>query len=542
MDFLRVPSTGQQHGAGSAGDSLVVSSSHGVQSNHHTHAHHQNNHNQAAQQLIISSQGQVGGSSSSSLFTGNILSGLGSTMSGNSDSGPILYMEPNRTSAIEDIRSVIIYISFATLLLGFLIIFPGIRHDKIPTFLCIPTSLVVTCIIFAALTGTTWHVSEAPISAAYKAFSRDRIQGELSVKIGLQSVNITLRAHKYYILHATHGPMMMDNLAPSSMVSSMSSSSSLSSPSSSVPPPSESQTVLFSSLADTSTMTTSDVTVDPLITENPFTQPALASEVERSEVDEAFESSSETNKQTRTIRQSLSNRGQTLATTTRNSTRSSVPKRRNNNTNINTNNNDTKPSSSSIQDKDNNQDKLTTTNFSTNFKINKQDSRLLSATQDHDQHSSKLLIKGQKYSIKRINVDINYNERFYWIEPNQMRQEHHNALKRGLPYPILTVVEYLSQDEAGFSWSRQYRLAGYYAYIQLSLTLCLCALMFLFHCAAPEYAIYTLQLIGCLLLLTNFTYAMLVPRGDQSLVIPFEGESLTFDFGFDFWLVLIGGK
>lgn len=44
-----------------------------------------------------------------------------------------------------------------------------------------------------------------------------------------------------------------------------------------------------------------------------------------------------------------------------------------------------------------------------------------------------------------------------------MRQEFHKALERGLPYPILTVAEYLSQDEGGFSWSRQYRQAGYYA-------------------------------------------------------------------------------
>lgn len=283
--------------------------------------------------------------------------GVGVGIGLGSENGPILYSEPNRTSAVEDIITIVIYVFIVTVFLSFFVILPGIRTEKFPTFLCITTSLLVTSIILIALFGTTWHVGDAPISAAYKAFSRDRIQGDLSVNIGLQSVNITLRAHKYYILHSSHGPMIMEN----------------------------------------------------------------------------------------------------------------SPR------------------------------------------------------------------------IKRLNVDINYNERFYWIAPNQMRQEHQKALERGLPYPILTVVEYLSQDEAGFSWSRQYRLAGYYAYISLWLSLCVCVLMFILHCAAPKYGIYTMQCLGCLLLFTNFTYATLVPRGEQKLVIPFEGQSLSLQFGWNFWIVLIGG-
>lgn len=321
-----------------------------------------------------------------------------------SENGPILYSEPNRTSAIDDIRSVVIYIFIITIFASFFLILPGIRYEKLPTFLCITTSLIVTSIILVTLFGTSWHVSEAPISAAYKAFSRDRIQGDLSVKIGLQSVNITLRAHKYYILHATHGPIMMDN------------------------------------------------------------SPILAS------------------------------------TTTQN----------------------TKPPNTQQVQSTPSTSTTTTTTLQTTVKTQQ-------------------VIQMQKYTIKRVNVDINYNERFYWIEPNQMRQEHHKALERGLPYPILTVVEYLSQDAAGFSWSRQYRLAGYYSHITLWLSLGASILMFILHCAAPKYGIYTMQVLGCLLLLTNFTYAILVPKGEQKLVIPFEGQSLSFEFGWHYWLVLFGG-
>ena len=48
-----------------------------------------------------------------------------------------------------------------------------------------------------------------------------------------------------------------------------------------------------------------------------------------------------------------------------------------------------------------------------------------------------------------------------------MKQEFQRALAKGLPYPILTVAEYLSQDGEGFNWGRNYRLAGYYTSITL---------------------------------------------------------------------------
>lgn len=63
--------------------------------------------------------------------------------------------------------------------------------------------------------------------------------------------------------------------------------------------------------------------------------------------------------------------------------------------------------------------------------------------------------------------DIDFNERFHWEEPDQIQREFRSALQKGLPFPILTVVEYFSLDEAGFAWGRHYREAGYYAGILL---------------------------------------------------------------------------
>ena len=63
--------------------------------------------------------------------------------------------------------------------------------------------------------------------------------------------------------------------------------------------------------------------------------------------------------------------------------------------------------------------------------------------------------------------DINYNERFDWHGTNEMMEHYHDALVRGLPFPILTVAEYFSLSQEGFNWGGDYRAAGYYASVLL---------------------------------------------------------------------------
>ena len=46
--------------------------------------------------------------------------------------------------------------------------------------------------------GSSWHVAEAEISSAYKAFSTDKIMGKLGVYIGLAHANVTLEAMPIY--------------------------------------------------------------------------------------------------------------------------------------------------------------------------------------------------------------------------------------------------------------------------------------------------------------------------------------------------------
>jgi len=62
---------------------------------------------------------------------------------------------------------------------------------------------------------------------------------------------------------------------------------------------------------------------------------------------------------------------------------------------------------------------------------------------------------------------IDYNERFTWCGPTDMTDEYSRSLSKGLPFPILTVAEYLSLDDEGFRWGRIYRKAGYFSAITL---------------------------------------------------------------------------
>lgn len=135
--------------------------------------------------------------------------------------------------------------------------------------------------------------------------------------------------------------------------------------------------------------------------------------------------------------------------------------------------------------------------------------------------------------------DIDFNEQFRWDAANDMQNSYRLAIKRGLPYPILTVAEYFSLGREGFAWGGQYRAAGYFASIMLWASLASWLLMNLLLVAVPRYGAYTKIVTGLLLISTNLGYSWLVPK--PPLIIIVEGGRLTFHFGWCFWLNLVAG-
>ncbi|XP_077298544.1 dual oxidase maturation factor 1 mol isoform X2 [Arctopsyche grandis] len=135
--------------------------------------------------------------------------------------------------------------------------------------------------------------------------------------------------------------------------------------------------------------------------------------------------------------------------------------------------------------------------------------------------------------------DVEFNERFNWLEPGGMAASYGAALRRGLPFPILTVAEYLSLGQEGFAWGGQYRAAGYYAGILLWVSFASWLLMNLLVVVVPRYGGYLMVGTGCWLLASALGYWALLPACPLSVQL--EGGRLLFTLGWCFWLVIVAG-
>lgn len=253
------------------------------------------------------------------------------------DGGPTLYSYTNRTPVTGDVRLITIFVIFCTIFTAFLIIFPGIRKEKLSTFLTVTLSLFVGTSIQVAQYGSSWHTTSATIIGSFSAFTKQRMTAEIGGYIGLMHINITYR----------HTPINMDV------------------------------------------------------------------------------------------------------------------------------------------------------------------------------------------------ADVEYNERFLWRTPYEMRNMFKEALARGAPFPIVSLVEYFSFHQEGFSWGTKYREAGYYATIMLWTGFASWMLMNLLLIVVPRYGAYSMIFTGVCLLFTNLIYWKLLPS--EPLVAHVDGSILIFNFGWNYWLVLIAG-
>uniref|UniRef100_A0A183CAA5 Dual oxidase maturation factor 1 n=1 Tax=Globodera pallida TaxID=36090 RepID=A0A183CAA5_GLOPA len=105
--------------------------------------------------------------------------------------------------------------------------------------------------------------------------------------------------------------------------------------------------------------------------------------------------------------------------------------------------------------------------------------------------------------------ELYYNERFDFDDVSGM--EVNEWLEKGLPYPILQVVEYLSVDRTGFLWGKQYRLAGYYTHAALWLAFAIWILQIILLGALPHRFGLVAFVCGLAILFADFVYLCLTP-------------------------------
>ncbi|KAK6746263.1 hypothetical protein RB195_012400 [Necator americanus] len=109
-----------------------------------------------------------------------------------------------------------------------------------------------------------------------------------------------------------------------------------------------------------------------------------------------------------------------------------------------------------------------------------------------------------------VQEGILYNERFSFAEVNKMEKELSNALTKGLPFPILKIIEYLSGD--GFGWGRQYRVAGYYTACMLWLSFYTWIISFVCLAFLPHYFARCIFYTGTFIGIGDLIFVLNIPR------------------------------
>ncbi|XP_021933136.1 dual oxidase maturation factor 1-like isoform X2 [Zootermopsis nevadensis] len=160
-----------------------------------------------------------------------------------------------------------------------------------------------------------------------------------------------------------------------------------------------------------------------------------------------------------------------------------------------------------------------------------------------------LLQTEDKKNSKLPGEKIDYNERFWWTwdqglfgfgpYAGVLQQSFRQAQNRGLPLPILWVVDYFTMDGEGLRYGRHYRTAGWYAHIAMWAAFPCWLLANVLFISVIRYGAYFSALTGALQLLACLLWV--VVRNPNPLIIPFEAGNITTKYGIHFWLTLISG-
>ncbi|CAD5222372.1 unnamed protein product [Bursaphelenchus xylophilus] len=93
-----------------------------------------------------------------------------------------------------NVRTVIIFLLFVLPYISFLMILPGVREKRVISFVTITIQLLVGILIIASLRLPYWSVGDTVMVSQLKAFSTQRHEAKIGLRVGLKSINITMRS------------------------------------------------------------------------------------------------------------------------------------------------------------------------------------------------------------------------------------------------------------------------------------------------------------------------------------------------------------
>lgn len=125
------------------------------------------------------------------------------------------------------------------------------------------------------------------------------------------------------------------------------------------------------------------------------------------------------------------------------------------------------------------------------------------------------------------------------VSAGRIQQEFRAAQLRGVPTPILWVVDYFVIDGEGYRHGRFYRTSGWYCHILMWTAFATWLLALILFRSVIIYGGYCLGMTGILQLAANLVW--IVVKNPSPLYIPFDGADLRTSFGSSFWITFFNG-
>uniref|UniRef100_A0A1I7YX94 DUOXA-like protein C06E1.3 n=1 Tax=Steinernema glaseri TaxID=37863 RepID=A0A1I7YX94_9BILA len=108
------------------------------------------------------------------------------------DFAPTRYESSQAPSSV-NIKVTLLFSVFVVPYLAFLIILPGLRVKRIISFITMTIQLGTGAMLFGSVYLPYWNVGDAHIVSQFRAHSTERHESLLGVRVGLGSVNITMK-------------------------------------------------------------------------------------------------------------------------------------------------------------------------------------------------------------------------------------------------------------------------------------------------------------------------------------------------------------
>ncbi|KAI6188604.1 hypothetical protein M3Y98_00372400 [Aphelenchoides besseyi] len=97
------------------------------------------------------------------------------------------------TNPCINVRTIMVFLAFIVPYLSFLVVFPGLREKRLISFTTITVQLGVGVLLIASIVLPYWSVGDAVIVSQFKSHSTSRHESKIGVRVGLTTINVTLK-------------------------------------------------------------------------------------------------------------------------------------------------------------------------------------------------------------------------------------------------------------------------------------------------------------------------------------------------------------